>query len=507
MNRRTIIGVIRTLSLALSVLAGVAVLDRVTLSADNWPRFRGDAAGVAPDDALLPETWNAKDNVAWKVRVPGYAWSSPIVWDHYVFVTSVLSSETGPAGPGLVEPREDKATLYHGPPTQKGIPQEQHRWMLYAFDCATGKMLWSRELQRGLPRYSKHPQNSYASETPVTDGTRVFVYTDLALYAVDFKGRLLWSRDVPLPEIPPGTFTAASAEIAKSMDREPVQGAILDEGDGLGAASSPSIHRGRLFIVADYNARQWLIAAFDTKDGKELWRIHDVKKVQNNGWATPFVWVNAVREELITIADRRVRSFDLDGHPLWQLSPLTLSNTPSPFAANGLLYVNSGWRGDQNRPIYAIRPGGSGDISLSPSANSSDQVAWVQRQAGSHLTSNLVYGGYLYTLHDQGILTCHDAQTGALLFRTRLSPQGGFFTASPWAYNGKIFAINEEGDTFVIQVGPQYKLLGENSLGEMVYATPAVAHHSLIIRTKTSLYRLTKSPELVHTDRIPSKSR
>src|SRR5439155_6418334 len=126
-----------------------------------------------------------------------------------------------------------------------------------------------------------------------------------------------------------GAVTAASEEIARASDRDPVAGAIVrGEGDGLGAAASRTLHDGRLFIVDDYNSRQWFIAAFDTKDGRELWRAHDLKKVENNGWATPFVWVNALREEVITIADRRVRSFDLNGRPLWQLGPLTLSNTP-----------------------------------------------------------------------------------------------------------------------------------------------------------------------------------
>jgi hypothetical protein len=462
--------------------------------ADVWPKFRGTDSGVAADDPRLPDTWSSRENVAWKTRIPGYAWSSPIVWGRYVFVTSVISREVGPT-PGLVEVQEGRTHLYHGPAATSVLPTDEHRWVLVALDFANGKILWQCELFKGLPRDAKHPQNSYASETPVTDGKRVYVYSGTAgLFAVDFTGKLAWSRRVVLPDVR-GTTTAVSADISKASGREADEKRNLQEGElaGLGSGASPVLFNDRLFIAADHEPRQWFAAAYDTKTGKELWRAEHVKKVQAYGWSSPFIWENSRRVELITAGDLGVRAFDLDGHPLWQLSGLSFNTVPTPLAVGDLLYVASGHPGDLRRPIVAIRPGGSGDISLKSGETSSEYVAWIQPQASSHLPSPLVYGDYLYTLHTQGFLTCHRASTGEQVYgRKRISIDSSFFTASPWAYNGRIFAMSEDGDTYVIQAGPDYKVLAKNSLEEMTYATPAIAGGSLIIRTKSAVYRITK---------------
>jgi outer membrane protein assembly factor BamB len=144
--------------------------------------------------------------------------------------------------------------------------------------------------------------------------------------------------------------------------------------------------------------------------------------------------------------------------------------------------------------VYAVRPGGSGDISLKPGETSNEQIVWYQPTLGTYQTSALVYGDYYYTLLDRGFLLCHDARTGRQVYgRQRISAEAGGFTASPWAYNGKIFLLSEDGDTFVIQAGPEFKLLGKNTLNEMALATPAIAQGSVILRTQSKLYRIAKS--------------
>jgi hypothetical protein len=167
---------------------------------------------------------------------------------------------------------------------------------------------------------------------------------------------------------------------------------------------------------------------------------------------------------------------------------------PTPFASGGLLYVSSGYPGAELRPVYGIRPGAAGDISLRKGEMSNEYIAWYHPQLGSYSTSALVYEGYYYTLLDRGFLLCHDARTGKQVYgRQRLamaSGAGASFTSSPWAYNGKIFALSEDGDTYVIKAGSEFRLLGKNSLDEMTMATPAVARGSLIIRTASKLYRL-----------------
>jgi outer membrane protein assembly factor BamB len=172
---------------------------------------------------------------------------------------------------------------------------------------------------------------------------------------------------------------------------------------------------------------------------------------------------------------------------------MTTLATPSPFAQHGLVYVSSGYPGAAPRPVYAIRPGASGDITLAGSETSNRFIAWYQPTLGTYNTSALVYGDYYYTLLDRGFLLCHDAKTGKQIYgRQRISSESSGFTASPWAYNGKIFLLSEDGDTFVVQAGPEYKLLRKNALNEMSMATPAVVRGSVIIRTQSKLYRIAK---------------
>jgi hypothetical protein len=166
---------------------------------------------------------------------------------------------------------------------------------------------------------------------------------------------------------------------------------------------------------------------------------------------------------------------------------------PTPFSKHGLVYIASGYVGDKLRPVYAIRPGATGDISLKEGETANKYIAWYQPQGGPYNPSPLVYGDYYYTLLDRGFFTCHDAKTGKEVYgKVRIDPGVNAFTSSPWAYNGKIFCLSEDGDVFVIQAGPEFKLLGKNSLGEMCMATPAIARGSLILRTASKLYRITK---------------
>jgi hypothetical protein len=166
---------------------------------------------------------------------------------------------------------------------------------------------------------------------------------------------------------------------------------------------------------------------------------------------------------------------------------------PTPFSSHGLLYVSSGYVLDQVRPVYAVKPGAHGDVTLSAGQTSNESIAWYLPQGGPYNPSPLVYGDYYYTLLDQGFLTCHEASTGKLVYgKQRMDREASAFTASPWASNGKIFLLSEDGDTFVVQAGPEYKLIGKNSLDEMSMATPAIARGSLVIRTASNLYRIAK---------------
>jgi outer membrane protein assembly factor BamB len=425
-------------------------------AADQWPQFRGQRAGVADDDPALPETWSDTDNVAWKVAIPGQSWSSPVVWGDHIFVTSAISSGT--------EPTPEKGIADPTPEAGRMKSAAAHRWVVFDVDFKTGAVRWQRELRAGPPPINRHVRNSYASETPVTDGERVYVYFGSigVVAAIDFAGTVVWTRDV----------------------------GALESGQGWGMAASPLLYKGRLVIVND-NRMQSFIAAFDAKSGEPLWRN---PREEFEGWSTPVIWENSTRAEIVTAGQRRVRSYDLDGKLLWELAGMSdFGSIPTPVARQDLVFVSSGYPGSARRPVFAIRPGASGDISLKQDETSNQHVAWLQPLLGSYQTSGLAYGDYYYTLLDRGFLLCHDAKSGKQIYgRQRVSPDASGFAASPWAYNGKIFLASEDGDTYVVQAGSQYKLLGKNSLNEMIMASPAIARGSLIVRTQSKLYRIAK---------------
>jgi outer membrane protein assembly factor BamB len=418
---------------------------------DSWPQFRGPQSGVAAGDPALPDRWSATENVVWKVDIPGTGWSSPIVAGNRIFVTTVIAS-------AAKEP--PKKGLYFG--GERKAPDDEHRWMIYAIDFDTGKIAWEREVFRGVPRSSRHLKNSYASETPVTDGERVYAYFgNVGLFVFDMNGKPLWTKRF-----------------------DPVKTRY-----GWGSAASPVLHQGRLYLVNDNDEHSWLMA-LDKKTGETIWTVD---RDEGTNWSTPFIWESGKRTEVITAGTKRVRSYDLDGKLLWELSGMSSIVIPTPFTRDGLLYIASGYVGDQSRPVYAIRPGASGNISLAAGETSNEFVAWSLPQGGPYNPSPLVYGGYYYTLLDRGFLTAHDARTGREVYgKQRLDPAAGAFTSSPWAYNGKLFLLSEDGDTFVVEAGPEYKLLWKNSLDEMCMATPAVARGSLVIRTAGKLYRIAR---------------
>ena len=477
-------------SACLVLLAASAAPGQTARAGDNWPRFRGANAGAVTDDPALPETWSRTENVVWNVGIPGQGWSSPIVWGDLIFVTSVLSDE----------PRQEPGRDLIPEPGQEGAPVTSidgiasapplatpYTWMLHAIDFATGETRWQRVLRTGVPLNPKHPKNTYASETPVTDGRYVYVFhANAGLFAVDFNGDIAWSREVTVPAAPPGMATETRIEPGRTLDA----GYFA----GIGQAASPALHDGRIFIAADHEARAWFFAAYSTQTGEELWHVHEGKTEEAYGWSSPFVWENDLRTEVVILGNNRVRSFGLDGARLWEIEGLSVSTTPTPLAADGLLYVSSGFPSMLFRPVYAIRPGASGDISLEAGETSNEHVVWFHADAGTYMPSGLVYDGLFYGLYTQGFLTAHDARSGDEVYgRVRIARGTGGFTSSPWAYNGRVFALSEDGDTYVIRAGPDYELLRVNPLEEMVNATPAVLRGSLIIRTVSSLWRIAKT--------------
>jgi hypothetical protein len=436
------------------VLLLISLSINAAFAQTNWTQFRGAGSlGVAADDPNLPDKWSPTENVVWKSDIPGTGWSSPVVWGDSIFLTSVISAS---------DEEKPKKGLYFG--GERPVSKAEHRWMVYAVDFNTGKIKWEREVYKAMlqPAQSRHLKNSYASETPTTDGERVYAYFgNLGLFVFDLKGKPVWSKKFP----------------------------AYKTRYGWGTAASPVVYKDRVYLINDNDEQSFLIA-LNKKTGEEVWRA---ERKEGTNWATPYIWENEQRTEIITSGTGRVRSYDLTGKVLWDISGMSSIAIPTPFSKFGLLYIASGYVGDQHRPVYAIRPGATGDISLQKGETSNKYISWYQPQAGPYNTSPIIYGENYYTLYDRGFFTAHEAKTGKEIYsKQRIDEATTAFTSSPWAYNGKIFALSEDGDTFVIEAGNQFKVIGKNSLDEFCMATPAIVRSSLIIRTASKLYRIAK---------------
>jgi outer membrane protein assembly factor BamB len=445
----------RFLLALVALVCGGFVSSTLSGAQDHWPQWRGaDMSGVAADDPALPEKWTATENIVWKTPIAGLGWSSPIVWGDRVFVTAVTAEADGEAPKkGMYLPTN--ATKY---------ASGTHRWKVYCVDLVTGKLRWERTVHEGPSPSTRHPKNSFASETPITDGERLYaVFGNVGIFTFALDGKPLWS-----------------ARIDPQNDEW-----------GWGPGASPALVGNQLVMVYDNDTRSSSIVAYDVRTGKVNWRS---ERDEGHNWATPFIWKNPLRTEIVTAGESRVRSYDTAGKLLWQFSGrMTDVSIPTPVAAHGMIYVSSGYIGNDHRPAYAVRPGASGDITVKFGDEPSPFVAWYQPRIGSYNPSPIVYGDYYYTLIDAGFLTAHDARTGKEVYGRQRIEAGATFTASPVAYNGKLFLLSEDGNTYVVQAGPEYKLLGKNPLDEMALASPAIAGKTLLIRTMSHLYAIRTS--------------
>jgi outer membrane protein assembly factor BamB len=443
----------------------------------DWPQFRGPGGLGVADSSRLPERWSASENVAWTTAIPGRGWSSPIVWRDRVYVTSAVGSGAFKEPSTGIYGNDYAAEL-----TKQGLPPEEvHKrvvardieltgetgeisYMVYALDARSGRIVWQHEAHKGTPFRGRHRKNTYASETPVTDGERLYVSFggNVGVFCYSLDGKPLWNKTWPPHPI------------------------YLD----FGTASSPVVHDGRVYQLHD-NDEESFLAALDAKTGREIWNVKRKESASflKSGWATPFVWQNAMRTEVVTIGMGYAVSYDTAGHELWRLKGFVQS-TPSPVAADGLLYVGSGSQGEANRPVYAIKPGAKGDITLPSDQPSGEFVAWFQPRLSGYTPSPLLYRGRVYVVNDNGVMQVADAKTGAEIYKVRVGGTGNTFSSSPVASNGRIYAVTEDGDTIVFEAGDRYKEIARNSLGEMSLATPAADADSLYIRTATKLYRI-----------------
>lgn len=425
----------------------------------SWPGFRGPQASGIAERQSLPDRWDGKtgENILWRTPIPGLAHSSPVVWGGRVFVTTAVSGDPK-AGfrPGLYgdgDASEDRT---------------RQRWLLYALDKRTGKVLWERTAHEGVPAERRHVKSTYANSTPATDGRVVVAwFGSQGVHAYDVDGRFLWKVDLGRLDL--GAYDIPTYE--------------------WGPASSPVIWNGLVILQCDTQADSFLLA-LDLNTGKTVWKT---EREEIPSWGTPTVAQTSAGPELVTNASNYVRGYDpRTGRELWRLGRSSKITAPTPVFADDLFVVVSGRAPE--RPIFVVRAGARGDLTLPEGESKSASVVWSRTGRGSYMPTPLVYRGLLYVLANNGLLDAYDLHTGEEVYRQRLPLVGSGFSASPVASDGKLYLPNEDGEILVVEAGRTFKHVATNSMGELLMATPALSEGVMYVRSSATLFAVGRKP-------------
>ena len=449
---------LRRCQVAVAAALSVLSLSPSAAPAPNWPSFRGPNASGVADSQNLPASWNVatSQNIRWTANIPGLAHSSPIVWGDRLYLTTAISSRSDASF---------KRGLYG-----EGTASEDrtvHRWVVLALDRATGKTLWEATAYEGVPREKRHIKATYANATPATDGRHVVAFFgSQGLYAFDQSGRQIWKKDL-------GVLNAGAYDLPEYE---------------WGTASSPIIYKELVIVQCDTQEGSFVLAA-DINTGRTVWKT-DRKELPS--WGTPGLADPAGGSpELVTNASNFIRGYDPStGAERWRLGGSSKITAPTPIFANGLIIVASGRAPE--RPIFAIKPGAQGDITLADGQSSNKFVAWHKRGRGSYMPTPLAYRDQLYVLGNDGLLDAYSVQSGNEIYRQRIPHGGSGFSASPVAADNRIYLSSEDGDIFVVNAGPSFAIAGRYPMGEPLMATPAIADGALYVRGQTRLYAIAK---------------
>ena len=470
------------LNVSLGILA--LILINSCTSKQNWPQFRGPDGNMLSSAKSLPEVWDTVKNVAWTYQLDGAGWSSPIVWGKKVFITSCFPEKVAPvpergpqqgppppSRPGVPQPgqRPQGGQAPRPGQGQPGAPpqedndttfrQDVYRWEVTCIDLDSGKELWKQVAFQGNPKVKKHPMNNYATETPATDGERVYAYFgNIGLFCYDFSGNLLWKKDF-------GAYKVLN---------------------GWGTGSSPIIYNGMVYIQDD-NEENSFIAGLDAITGEEKWRA---LREEKTNYSTPFIWKNKVRTELVA-GGKAVTSYDPEtGKPLWTMKAGGEMVIPSPAGDENMLYIGNAGGQNAKSNLFAVLAGAEGDITPPDSIKTGDGVAWVFRDAGLGNSSPLLFNGLIYIIASRGgEIKCIKASDGSLVYKDRVSGLGAVW-ASPWVYNGKVWFFDEKGITRSFTAGDKFELINDNRLNDKTWASVAITGDSYIFKGVETLYHV-----------------
>ena len=434
----------------LGSLAALVMLATATASAGNWPQFRGPH-GSGIGDGKPPDTFDVDegDNVRWKTAVAGLGHASPVIWgDRVYLVTAVSENEDQSLKVGLygnIEPVRDDSV---------------HRFQLLALDRKSGKVAWTRTAHEGVPAVKRHTKASHANSTPATDGEHVVaMFGSEGLYCYDSDGELRWKKD--FGTLDSGYFAVPAAQ--------------------WGFGSSPVIHDDIVIIQADVQKGSFL-AAFQLEDGEPIWRT---ERDEVPTWSTPAVYTGDAGAQVIVNGFKHIGGYDLKtGKPVWWMKGGGDIPVPTPILGDGLVYITNAHGGMS--PVYAVKLGAEGDITLAKKSTDSEHVAWSHKRYGAYMQTPLLLDDLLYVCRDNGVLSVYHADSGKLAYRKRVASGHGF-TASLVTAGGQVYATAETGAVFVFRAGEAYEQLAENDLGEVAMATPAIADGAIYFRTRGHL--------------------
>lgn len=426
-------------------LVSLVVVDRPLLAGD-WSQFRGGTAGRLAE-VVHPLEWSEETNVAWKVPVSGSGWSSPVVAAGRVFLTAAEAANGArPAGmsAGVASMRSFR----------KAKPVS-HRYVVHCLDLSSGQTLWTKVVGESVPPVV-HPSNTYATESPATDGRLVFTFfaTTGHLTAWSLDGEEMWSHQLGAHKF----------------------------GNGFGSGSSLALADGRVFVQND-NDESSFVSAFDAASGELLWRQDRPAKTS---WSSPLIWQTESETVLVVCGAGVVTGYaPEDGSTVWSVREIESAFSASPaLDAERICFGKSGPM--SAGPLVALPAGQRGEIALSDKFEA-EQLAWSRTKSGPGMASPVITGGLLYVAGSRGILNVYDAATGERVYRTRV-PGMATVAASLWAAEDRVFILDESGKTFVISVGDEFALERSNQLEGLFWSTPAVAGESLLVRSATDLY-------------------
>jgi len=419
----------------------------------QWSSYRGYYASGIMDNTSLPDNWDVEKgtNIKWKTDIPGLALSCPVIWGNKLFITSAISES-------------DNKVLRAGAYVNSNPVDDEsvHEWKVYCINRETGKILWERISNTGVPQVKRHPKSTHANCTPATDGKHIVAFfASEGLYCYNMDGDLLWEKN--FGKLHAGAFADH-------------RGAIEWE-----FASSPLIHKGVVLIQCDVRGDSFL-AAFDVETGEEIWnKVRD----EHPGWCTPNIYTYNGRDYVVVNGYKHRGAYDfISGEEIWRMSGGGDIPVPTPQIGDSLIYFNSAH--GPSSPIYAVSFDATGDISLEKGERSNDKVKWSIPRGGSYMHSMILYRDLLYNVGWNGVLECFNPGTGERIYREKLGSADNFI-ASPVVSDGKIYIISDHGDVYTIKAGTEFEILAENSVSDICMTVPAITDDAIYFRTQHSV--------------------